>query len=65
MQWAEPVTGSAHCITGPWWAERLGITELRAHQVSARGGRLGVRLEGDRVELTGRAVTVLDGTLRL
>ena len=59
----DPVTGSAHCITGPWWAERLGRTELSAHQVSARGGRLGVRLVGDRVELTGRAVTVTDGTL--
>ena len=61
----DPVTGSAHCITGPWWGERLGRTELQAHQVSARGGRLGIRLRGDRVELTGRAVTVLDGTLRL
>ncbi len=59
----DPVTGSAHCITGPWWGERLGLTELDAHQVSARGGRLGVRLAGERVELTGHAVTVLDGTL--
>lgn len=59
----DPVTGSAHCITGPWWGERLGLTELEAHQVSARGGRMRVRLAGDRVELTGHAVTVLDGTL--
>ncbi len=59
----DPVTGSAHCITGPWWGERLGRTELDAHQVSARGGRMGVKLVGDRVELTGHAVTVLDGTL--
>lgn len=59
----DPVTGSAHCITGPWWGERLGLTELDAHQVSARGGRMRVRLAGDRVELTGQAVTVLDGTL--
>lgn len=59
----DPVTGSAHCITGPWWGQRLGLTELDAHQVSARGGRMRVRLAGDRVELTGQAVTVLDGTL--
>jgi PhzF family phenazine biosynthesis protein len=61
----DPVTGSAHCITGPWWAKRLGTTDLEAHQVSARGGRLGVRIRGDRVELVGRAVTILDGTLCL
>ncbi len=59
----DPVTGSAHCITGPWWGQRLGLTELDAHQVSARGGRMRVRLAGERVELTGHAVTVLDGTL--
>jgi PhzF family phenazine biosynthesis protein len=59
----DPVTGSAHCISGPWWSERLGKTELAAHQVSARGGRLTVRIVGDRVELTGRAVTVLEGRL--
>ncbi|MEM8925559.1 MAG: PhzF family phenazine biosynthesis protein [Actinomycetota bacterium] len=59
----DPVTGSAHCILAPWWSERLDRTEFRAHQASPRGGRLGVRLIGDRVELEGNAVTVLDGTL--
>lgn len=59
----DPVTGSAHCILGPWWGERLGRTEMQAHQVSARGGRLRVKLEDDRVSLTGQAVTVLDGWL--
>lgn len=57
----DPVTGSAHCITGPWWGDLLGTDTLQAHQVSARGGRLGVRLVGDRVELTGQAVTIFDG----
>ncbi len=61
----DPVTGSAHCITGPWWAERLGRNELRAHQVSARGGRLHVKIQDDRVEMTGRAITVLEGHLLL
>jgi PhzF family phenazine biosynthesis protein len=59
----DPVTGSAHCILGPWWAPRLGRDEVRAHQVSARGGDLHVRLDGERVWVAGQAVTVLSGTL--
>ena len=59
----DPVTGSAHCISGPWWAARLGKSELRAHQVSARGGRLELRVRDDRVELVGKAVTVFEGEL--
>ncbi len=59
----DPVTGSAHTILAPWWAQRLAITTFRAHQVSARGGRLGAKLLGDRVELTGNAVTVVTGIL--
>ena len=59
----DPVTGSAHTITGPWWGERLGLSELRAHQVSPRGGRMTVRLMGDRVELVGQAVTVMEAQL--
>ena len=59
----DPVTGSAHCISGPWWAERLGSDDLSAHQISPRGGRLQVRIVGDRVELAGQAVTVMTGTL--
>ena len=59
----DPVTGSAHCILAPWWAPKLGTSNFDAHQVSPRGGRLGVRLDGDRVILSGAAVTVMDGTL--
>jgi PhzF family phenazine biosynthesis protein len=59
----DPVTGAAHCILGPWWAERLGTNVLKAHQASARGGDLEVRLLGDRVELVGRAVTVWTGQI--
>lgn len=59
----DPVTGSAHCCLGPWWAERLGRTELRGFQASARSGTVGVRVLGDRVELIGSAVTVLRGEL--
>ncbi|GAA3233572.1 PhzF family phenazine biosynthesis protein [Actinocorallia longicatena] len=61
----DPVTGSAHCMLAPYWAERLGRTELAARQLSARGGSLRVTLRGDRVLLGGEAVTVLDGELRV
>ncbi len=60
----DPVTGSAHCTLGPFWAARLGREELRGHQLSARGGWVEVRVAGDRVLLTGSAVTVIRGTVR-
>nr|XP_018909210.1 PREDICTED: uncharacterized protein LOC109038569 [Bemisia tabaci]XP_018909219.1 PREDICTED: uncharacterized protein LOC109038569 [Bemisia tabaci] len=59
----DPVTGSAHCCLIPYWARRLGNQELTAFQVSARGGRLWCRLDGDRVRISGKAVTVLTGRL--
>ncbi|MDQ7041632.1 MAG: PhzF family phenazine biosynthesis protein [Rhodothermus sp.] len=60
----DPVTGSAHCCLGPFWAERLGRTRLCGFQVSPRGGRIEVEARGSRVHLGGRAVTVLQGKLR-
>jgi len=60
----DPVTGSAHCCLGPYWAARLGKRELVGFQASARGGTVGVRVSGDgRVALIGRAVTVTRGEL--
>ncbi|MWC29333.1 PhzF family phenazine biosynthesis protein [Paenibacillus sp. MMS18-CY102] len=59
----DPVTGSAHCALGPYWAKRLHKDELRAYQASPRGGYLIVRPQADRVMLTGQAVTVLAGRL--
>jgi PhzF family phenazine biosynthesis protein len=61
----DPVTGSAHCVLIPYWAERLGKTELRARQLSARGGELQVALRGDRVDIGGRAVRYLQGTITI
>src|SRR6476660_4726805 len=49
----DPVTGSAHCTLVPYWAKRLGKTELEARQVSARGGDLVCELGGDRVSIGG------------
>lgn len=59
----DPVTGAAHCALAPYWAPRLGRTELTGFQASARGGIVGMRLDGDRVHLHGQAVTVLAGEL--
>ncbi len=59
----DPVTGSAHCGLGPFWAARLGKNELIGYQASERGGRVAVRVDGDRVRLGGQAVTVLRGEL--
>jgi PhzF family phenazine biosynthesis protein len=59
----DPVTGSAHCCIGPYWAERLGKAELRCFQASARGGAMRVKVMGERVKLSGQAVTVMRGEL--
>ena len=59
----DPVTGSAHCTLASFWCSRLGRPSLVGWQASPRGGRVGVELVGDRVLLTGRAVTVVRGEL--
>jgi len=59
----DPVTGSAHCALAPYWAGRLGKAALTGYQASARGGTVWCALEGDRVVLGGRAVTVLRAKL--
>ncbi len=59
----DPVTGLAHCILAPYWSGLLGKTEMTGYQASKRGGVVGVRLGGDRVYLTGEAVTILRGVL--
>ncbi len=59
----DPATGSMHCVLIAYWGARLGVDDLRAYQASPRGGALTVRRVGDRALLTGRAVTVLSGSL--
>jgi PhzF family phenazine biosynthesis protein len=59
----DPVTGSAHCCLGPFWKERLGRDDLVGYQASARGGVVRTRCVGDRVHLSGQAVTVARGQL--
>ncbi|HEU5220201.1 MAG TPA: PhzF family phenazine biosynthesis protein [Gemmatimonadales bacterium] len=61
----DPVTGSAHCTLAPYWTARLGRNPLVGRQVSSRGGLVQVEVEGNRVRLGGKAVTVVKGTLEV
>jgi predicted PhzF superfamily epimerase YddE/YHI9 len=61
----DPVTGSAHCSLGPYWGERLAKSDLYAFQASQRGGEIAVSVVGDRVLLTGKAITVLSCSLKV
>jgi len=59
----DPVTGSAHCSLGPYWADQLGKQKLLGYQASTRGGFVRVSLNGDRALLEGQAVTIFRGEL--
>jgi PhzF family phenazine biosynthesis protein len=61
----DPVTGSAHAVLTPYWAAKLGRDAFSAFQASKRGGHVACRLQGDRVILGGRCVTVIEGAMRL
>jgi PhzF family phenazine biosynthesis protein len=61
----DPVTGSAHCTLVPYWAARLGKTEMFARQVSRRGGELWLELLGYRVKIAGNAVLYMRGTISI
>lgn len=59
----DPVTGSAHCNLIPYWAQKLGKDQLHAYQLSARKGELWCEQKGDRVLMSGNAVTYLKGEI--
>ena len=59
----DPVTGSSHCALAVYWAAQLGKTKFTALQLSRRGGRLGVQFLGERVALSGEAVTTVRGAI--
>jgi PhzF family phenazine biosynthesis protein len=61
----DPVTGSAHCTLTPYWARRLKRPRLQARQVSPRGGELVCEDRGDRVDIAGRVVLYLEGTIEI
>jgi PhzF family phenazine biosynthesis protein len=53
----DPVTGSSHTYLTPYWAGKLGKEEMTAYQASARGGELRVQMDGERVLISGQAMT--------
>jgi predicted PhzF superfamily epimerase YddE/YHI9 len=59
----DPVTGSAQCAAAPYWADRLGRTDLTCHQVSVRGGSLRSRVLADTVMVSGECVLYLEGSI--
>jgi len=62
----DPVTGSAHCALTPYWGEKLDKTEMNSLQLSSRTGRLKVKLIGeDRVEISGKAITVFEAEFKI
>ena len=61
----DPVTGAAHCMLAPYWAQRLGKQEFRAFQASRRGGEVICRVTGDRVELQGPCTFYLQGEVEV
>ncbi|CAF4725058.1 unnamed protein product [Rotaria sp. Silwood2] len=61
----DPVTGSSHCSLTPYWAERLGKNQLHAYQISTRKGELWCENQGDRVLISGKAVTYLKGEINV
>jgi PhzF family phenazine biosynthesis protein len=62
----DPVTGSAHSVLVPYWAARLGRSDaMTFYQASKRGGHLTGRLDGDRVILGGKCVTVIEGSMQI
>ncbi len=61
----DPVTGSSHSTLIPFWSARLGKDHLHALQISERGGELFCKNQGERVQISGRAVEYLSGTLHL
>jgi PhzF family phenazine biosynthesis protein len=60
----DPVTGSAHTVLAPYWAEQLGRTQLTGLQASTRPGLVGVEVRDSRIIVSGHAVTILDGILK-
>ena len=61
----DPVTGSAHTLLVPYWQKIMGKDKFHAAQLSKRGGQLFCRADGDRVKISGKAVTFLTGEIIL
>ncbi len=61
----DPVTGSAHTTLTPYWSKKLGKETLHAFQISGRQGEIFCKDLGDRVEISGQAITYLIGEIEI
>jgi PhzF family phenazine biosynthesis protein len=61
----DPVTGSSHTTLVPYWSKELDKQKLSALQLSARGGQLWCIMLGERVAISGHAVTYLKGEIEV
>jgi PhzF family phenazine biosynthesis protein len=61
----DPVTGSAHSALYPYWSDKLGKKQMLAYQASERGGIIKLNSDGDRVLISGQAVTIFEGSLKV
>jgi PhzF family phenazine biosynthesis protein len=61
----DPVTGSAHSSLIPYWSRKLGKDSLLALQLSPRVGKLSCKDLGERVLISGKAVTYLEGNITI
>lgn len=59
----DPVTGSAHCALAPYWQAKLNKSNFTAYQASSRGGVVRIKVNANRVFLSGQAVTISQGEL--
>ncbi|MFO0992466.1 MAG: PhzF family phenazine biosynthesis protein [Hyphomicrobiales bacterium] len=61
----DPVCGTAHRIITPYWAPRLGKSEIHSRHLSKRGGDLWCKHDGTNVEIAGEAIQAFETTLNL
>ena len=61
----DPVTGSAHSTLTPYWADKLNKKNLAAYQASLRGGELNLEYQGDRINISGQAITIINGIMTI
>ena len=61
----DPVTGSAHTTLIPYWSDKLNKKELRAKQISKRGGELFCINEESRVLIGGNATLYMKGEIEI
>ena len=59
----DPVTGSAHTLLTPYWAQKLGKNKMTGFQCSKRGGQLKCQLNKDRVMIGGATARYMHGTI--